>query len=120
MQRYIGKPYNFRNYNCWQHAAKVRDDFGIKTRMFQPRTIKEAFVLIQAQMTVIDNGLSLVDEPQDFDIVFIEKEVGGRRVYHCGVFHDGNVSHCCNNFGSVRYEPLNDFKKGYTGVSFWR
>lgn len=120
MQRYIGKPYSFRDYNCWTHAAAVRNDFGIKTKMFQPKTMADAFVLIQAQMSVVGNGLSLVKEPQDFDIVFVEKMHNKRKVYHCGIYHEGNVSHCDNNFGSVRYEPMAQFTDGYTGVTFWR
>lgn len=120
MEKYIGIPYSFRDYNCWHHVKAVRSDFGIKTKMFQPRTMRDAFKLITAQMSIIDNGLSLVDKPQNFDIVIVEKLHGKRMVYHCGVYYDGYVNHCDNVFGSVRHQSFNEFKQGYTGVSFWR
>jgi hypothetical protein len=120
MQRYVGKPYNFRRYNCYHHVSAVRKDFGIETKMFKARTLDDAFELITAQMSTIGNGFALVDKPQNFDVVFVEKKHKGRKVYHCGVYHDGYVSHCCNIFGSVRHQELSEFKKGYTGVTFWR
>lgn len=120
LAKFIGIPYNFRSMNCWHFVVIVRKEFNIKTRMFKTKNLKDAFEVITAQMSVLDNGLSLVDEPQDFDIVIVETKRHGRRVFHCGVFHGGGVMHCDNIFKSSRYEPLSQFKKGYEGVTFWR
>ena len=120
LSKFIGIPYNFRKMNCWHFVVLVRKEFNIKTRMFKTRTMQDAFDTITAQMQIVDNGLTLVDEPQNFDIVIVEQWRGKRRVFHCGVFHDGSVIHCDGTFGSSRYEPLTEFKKGYKGVTFWR
>jgi hypothetical protein len=120
LAKFIGIPYKFRTMNCWHFVVMVRKEFNIKTRMFKTRTMQDAFDVITAQMSIIDNGLSLVDEPQDFDIVIVEKIHKKRRAFHCGVYHDGGVLHCDNQFKSSRYEPLEEFKKGYEGVTFWR
>ncbi len=120
MQRYVGKPYSFRKYNCFHHVVAVRKDFGIKTTTFQPKTLAVAFELITAQMSVLDHGLSLVESPQNFDVVFVEHKVNGKKRYHCGVYYDGYVSHCCVDFGSVRHELIDNFTNGYDGVTFWR
>lgn len=118
--KFIGIPYRFKTMNCWHFVVMVRKEFDIKTRMFKTRTMEDAFNVITAQMSIVDNGLSLVSEPQDFDIVIVEKMRGGRRVYHCGVYYEGGVLHCDNAFKSSRYEPLEQFKEDYKGVTFWR
>lgn len=120
MDFYIGKPYSFRRFNCWDYAKLIRSDNGIVTKMFQPKTLSGAFELITAEMSKLGHGLSLVIEPENFDIIFVENEINGKKRYHCGVYHDNHVAHCCPLFGSVRYELLSDFKSGYSGVSFWR
>ena len=120
MELYIGKPYDFRTFNCWHYVSQVRKDCGIKTKMFKPRTMTDAFEVITAQMAIVDNGLTLVDEPQNLDIVIIEKKNGKRKISHCGIYHEGYVGHCDNNFGAVRYQEYNEFIKGYERVTFWR
>lgn len=120
MEFFIGKPYDFRDYNCYHHVAAVREYHGIATKMFQPKTKSKAFELITAQMKSAGSGFSLVDSPEDFDMVMVEKKIGSRVVYHCGVYHDGNVSHCDNAFGSVRYESYSEFIKSYERATFWR
>lgn len=117
---YAGKPYNFRNYNCYHHVAKVRSDNNIKTKMFQPKTKAEAFQIITAQMQNLGSGFSRVHSPQNYDLVMVQKTINNKKRYHCGVYFDGGVSHCCNLFGSVRYETLKDFCAGYEETTFWR
>jgi hypothetical protein len=118
--KHIGMPYSFRRFNCWDYVVFARKDFGIKTKLFKPSTLKESFQVITAQMGKLESGLSLVTDPQNFDIVIVERVISGNKVYHCGIYHEGNVSHCCNHFGSVRYESFAEFKKNYNGVTLWR
>ena len=120
LAKFIGIPYSFRKMNCWHFVVLVRKEFNIKTKMFKTRTLEDAFKVITAQMQLINHGLSIVDTPQNFDIVIVEKKKSNRRVFHCGVYYDGGVLHCDNVFKSSRYEPLSEFKKGYEGVTFWR
>ena len=120
MDLYVGKPYSFRNYNCWDHAAKVRSDNNIKTQAFKAKTIDNAFKVITAEMQKIGHGLTKVDSPINFDIAIVHKKQGERFVYHCGVYFDGGISHASRQLGQVVYEPLTEFKKGFEGVVFWR
>ena len=120
IEKYNGKPYNFRSYNCWHHAAQVRADNGIKTKPFAVRTMAEAFKVIKAEMSELGHGLRRVESPIDFDIVMVSKKHGGSDVYHCGVYYSGHVSHCCRAFGAVRIEALGEFTSSYEVVSIWR
>lgn len=117
---YIGKRYNFRRYNCWTHVKSVRDDFGIITKPFAPKTLKDAFKVITAQMQQLDHNMTKVSEPENFDIIISKKTHLGISMYHCGVYHDGNVNHCCNIFGSVRSQSLKEFVADYESYSIWR
>ena len=118
--KYIGIPYNWRRFNCWDYVVKVRKDNNIKTKMFKPRTIANAFQVITAEMQKLDHGLLRVDKPEDFDIVIAGLKKGERFEYHCGIFYGGDVSHCCSRFGSVINQSFNDFKNGYETISIWR
>lgn len=117
---YIGKRYRFRSYNCWTHVVAVRADFGIKTKSYGPRTVKDAFEVITAEMQKLDHNMTLVSEPQNFDIVIAEKTHLGVKTYHCGIYHNGNVNHCCNIFGSVRSQRINEFLQEYESHTIWR
>lgn len=116
----IGKPYDFKSYNCWHHAVFVRDQVGIKTKQFAPRTLENAFKVITAQMQALGHGLLKVDAPQDYDICIVHKKISGREVYHCGVYFEGRVSHCCREARQVRFEELSAFQSGFEGITFWR
>ena len=120
MIEYIGIPYSFRNYNCWHHAVKVRADNGIKTKNFRPRNISTAYEVITAQMQQLDHGLTRADTPEDYDVVITCKNAGERVVYHCGVYYQGDVSHCDGVRGQVVQEPLDTFTAEYGEPKFWR
>lgn len=116
----IGKPYSFRSFNCWNYAAQIREDNGIKTRVFAPLNIENAFKLITAEMQSINCGLVKVDEPKNFDIVMCHKTIRGRLVYHCGVYYNGDVNHCSRESKQVIHGTYKEFINGYEGVTFWR
>lgn len=116
----IGKPYSFRYFNCWDYAVDIRSQANIKTSVFQPVNLKNAFEIITAEMQKLGHGLTKVDTPNNFDIAIVHKCDGSRIIYHCGVYHDGNIAHCSRSLGQVVYEPLNDFKNKYDGCVFWR
>lgn len=120
MELYIGTPYSFRSFNCWDYVAKVRADNNIKTRLFKPRNISNAFEIITAEMKKIDNGLTKVDELQDFDIVIAHTIQGKRPLYHCGLYYQGHVAHCSQLLKQVVYEPYSEFLTQYDGVTKWR
>ncbi len=115
-----GKPYKYRGFNCWDYVVEIRKMHNIKTKQFKPRTLKEAFVFITAEMQKLDGDLMRVSELEDFDIIMGKTKQAGRDEYHCGLYHNGLVHHCDRIFGAVRNEPLADFVKVYEGVSFWR
>ena len=117
---YTGKPYSFKRYNCWDHAVAVRKDNGIKTKAFSPKSMSNAFKIITAEMQRLDHGLTLVDAPQNYDVVIIKKACCEPAVYHCGVWFNGMVSHCSRDAGQVIMEPIQAFSAGYERVTFWR
>jgi len=116
---YIGIPYSFKNYNCWDHVAKVRLDNGINTKLFKPKNITNAFEIITAQMKKIDNGLTRVDSLEDFDIVVFTSK-NNIPTYHCGVYCGGYVSHNDRTKRQVVMETLSVFLASYQGATFWR
>ena len=120
LSSYIGRQYSFRRFNCWDCAVEIRKEFDIKTKLFKPATLKESFKVITAQMQKLESGLTLVSSPDNFDIIIVSRIIGKNKVYHCGIYHDKNVIHCCPDFGSVRYESIDDFRAKYKEVTLWR
>lgn len=120
MIKYIGKPYSFRNYNCWTHACAVRADNGIKTAPFNPKDLRGAFELITEKMKGWDHGLWEVESPKNYDIVIVTKSTSGRQIHHCGVFYDNKITHCCRTRKQVVLDSYEKFIKDYQGVTFWR
>jgi len=119
LSKYIGKPYSFRRYNCWDFVVEARKECGIETKVFKPATLKEAFQVVTAQMQKLGHGLSKVDEPLNFDIVIVSKQ-NKFMSYHCGLLFDGVVVHCCPIVGAVTTSTLFEFTRDKDGVSFWR
>ena len=120
LTQYIGIPYHFRTFNCWDLVVKIRANFGIKTKMFKPKTLKDSFRVVTAEMQKLDHNLTIADTPQNFDIIIAMVIVNGKRTYHTGVYTDGFVTHCCNLFGSVRQEPYASFTVKFDEVTIWR
>ena len=112
----IGTPYNFREFNCWDYVASVRADNNIKTKLFKPSNIANAFKLITAQMQKLEHGLTLVTDKQDFDIVIVKKGA----VYHCGISYGGDVMHCSRPLKQVVKESFIQFIKPYESHTIWR
>mgnify|MGYP003645030394 FL=1 len=119
-QFYIGKPYSFKSFNCWDYAVSIRKNNGIETKQFKPRTMANAFEVITAEMQKLDHGMMKVDTPENFDIVIVNKVELGRLSYHCGIFHNGYIAHCDRVSGQVLYQSYNKFIKGYEGAVIWR
>ena len=112
----IGTPYNFRHYNCWDYVAEIRKDNGIKTKLFKPKNLDNAFKMITAQMQKLEHGLTLVTDKQDFDIIITKKG----SVYHCGLCFGGDVIHCSRQLKQVAKESFTDFIKPYESFNLWR
>jgi hypothetical protein len=112
----IGKPYSFREYNCWDHVAEVRKENGIKTKLFKPKNLDNAYKLITAQMQKLESGLTLVDHKIDMDIVIVKKG----RTYHCGLCFGDDVIHCSRQLKQVVKESFSDFIKTYESYTLWR
>ena len=112
----IGKPYSFREFNCWDYVSSIRLENGIKTKLFRPKNLTEAFGLISSGMKSIDSGLLAVNSPENFDIIIVKE----KKIYHCGLYYDGLIIHCSRQLKQVVCESLTDFKKHYSEYSFWR
>lgn len=112
----IGTPYSFREHNCWDYVANIRRDNNIKTKLFKPANISNAFKMITAQMQKLEHGLTLVDNKQDFDIIIVKKA----NVYHCGLCFGNDVMHCSRPLKQVVKESFIDFIKPYESYTLWR
>jgi len=117
---YIGKPYSFRDFNCWDYVALVRSENGIKTRKYQAVNLGNAFEIITAEMQKLGNGLTLVSNPADFDIIIAHKKKGESLVYHCGLYYKGEIMHCDRNLKQVVAQNYKEFSQGFEGVKIWR
>ncbi len=118
--KWIGKPYNWDNFNCWDYVSAVRNENGITTKEFKAKNKIESFKLITREMQKTGHGLTLVNDPQDFDIIIASNAKAGRTVYHCGLYHSGNVSHSCEMYGQVRQQTFTEFKADFQRVTIWR
>ena len=116
---YTGKPYNFRNYNCWHHVRQVRTDAGIETPCFDVATPSGSDAMF-AEGLRDSRGLVRVDVPQDFDAVLMGERHGSRIVWHSGVYYRGYVSHCELASRQVRLEALADIRARFQEIQFWR
>ena len=116
----IGKPYSFKDYNCWDYVREVRLENGIKTKKYSAGTLDKAFEVITSEMQKLGNGLTKVDSPVNFDIVIGHTDNGKRNLYHCGLFYDGMIVHCDRKMKQVVASTARDFYKAYDGVKFWR
>lgn len=120
MIKYIGIPYSFRDFNCWDFVVKARQDNGMSTKHFKPRNLGSAFDVIEAEMQKLDSGLMLVESPQNFDIVMCEDRTLKKNRYHCGLYFNGLVFHCEKTRGQVVCDYFNAFKGMFGRVTFWR
>lgn len=116
----IGKPYNFRKYNCWDYVREIRQENGIKTRQYQPQNLDNAFEIITAEMQKLGNGLTKVIKPKNFDIVIGHNKTSKRNIYHCGLFFDNQVIHCDRKLRQVVAQDAQGFYRSFDGVKFWR
>lgn len=116
---YTGKPYSFRNYNCWHHVRAVRADAGISTPEFDVAHISEANGAFAAGHAD-SKGLTPVTSPSDFDAVLMGEHHGWRIVWHSGVYYRGYVSHCELASKMVKLESLADIRARYSEIEFWR
>lgn len=120
MNQYIGLPYSFSKFNCWDFVVKVRNDNGLKCEVFRPKKLRDAFSLISKHLRREHAGLTEVKSLQDYDIIMCEKMLGKFSTFHCGIYYQGLVYHCDRSKGQVSYDNLKDFTKPYKSYSFWR
>lgn len=112
----VGTPYVFRTFNCWDYVAKVRVDNGIKTKLFKPKNLDNAFKMVKAEMQKLGHGLTKVSSPENFDIIITRKG----EVYHCGLYYNNDVVHCSRQLRQVVKESFADFTKPYEEYTLWR
>lgn len=116
----IGEPYSFRSFNCWHYVVKVREENGIKTKLFKTKNMTDAYNTITQEMQKLDHGLTKVDEPQNFDIIIVSRLKNNKKVYHCGLYFNGTIIHNSLQFKQVVSETFNDFIQNYNGFTLWR
>lgn len=117
---YTGLPYDFRHRNCWHHVINVRADAGLETPRFDVVSPTAANDMFMAGQNQDSKGLSLVEEPQDFDAVLMGCRHGGRIVWHSGIYYKGCISHCERAAKMVKLESLSDIRKRFQEIQFWR
>jgi len=118
--QYIGLPYSFASFNCWDFVVKVRKDNGLPCEVFRPKKLRDAFRLIKDHIESEHAGFTKVDELQNFDLLVCEKDMGKDSTFHCGIFFDGLIYHCDRAARQVTFNTLSDFSKPYKKVTFWR
>lgn len=114
-----GKPYDFRNYNCWHHVRLARGFVGKNTPVFDvtsPSDIPDAFDRGHADT----KGLTRQEKPEDYDVVLMGYEHGARVIWHAGVYYQGYVSHCARQEKQVKLESMGDLARTYSRLEFWR
>lgn len=112
----IGKPYSFKNYNCWDYVADIRKSNGIETTIFKPKNKNNAFQMFTAQMQKLGHGLTKVNNKQDLDIIIVRKGAA----YHCGLIYGADVMHNSNQLKQVIKESFVEFIKPYESYTLWR
>jgi len=116
----IGIPYDLHNkkgVNCWGLVALVYDkmlgksliSFDVKSYRDIANTFTQAF---------IDNahGFKKTDKPNNFDVVTMNKG----KLFHCGIYHDGNILHSSLEAKQVVYEKYNNVVRQFEVIEFWQ
>lgn len=119
IDEFTGIHYNFRTMNCWHFVRLVRSDAGLSTPEFDvasPRAIDDAFDAGHADT----KGLEQAAYPQNYDVVLMGERRAGRVIWHAGVYYDGCVSHCHMSARQSRRETLDDIRRDYQEIEFWR
>lgn len=120
MDMMVGKPYSFRDFNCWDYVCEIRNQAGLETELFSHKDLNSAFDTVIDEMSGNCAGLTLVDDYKDLDIAIVKKETGKRPIYHIGVIIDKDVYHCSIAAKQVTFEPLSSFKSRYDELTLWR
>ncbi len=122
INNYTGKRYGFLTYNCWHHVVNVRKDVGIKTKVYTVTSMAVGVIASKFNTERISNqhGLTLITEPQNYDIIIFIRPVAGTDYYHAGIYYNNYISHCCNIRKQVVLEPLSEAVKLRRKIEFWR
>lgn len=116
----IGKPYSFRFYNCWDYVVDIRNQAGIDTPLFSVRKMSDAAKKIESEMHNVDHGLKKVESPKNFDVVIGFRMFKGKRLFHCGIWYNGLINHCCLGAKQVVSQEQREFIRDYEAITLWR
>ena len=120
MDMMVGKPYSFKDFNCWDYVCEIRKQVGLNTELFSHNDLYSAYATVTREMAENCAGLSLVESHRDFDVAIVKKETGKRPLYHVGVVIGKHVFHCSMSAKQVVYESLIAFETGYDELTIWR
>ena len=115
LSKYIGKPFCWQTYNCWQFVVEFYHDAGIELKDYTPKdlTLSQAAELFKENIN--KSGFKEVPRPQYGDVVLLKNKREG--LYHVGVWV-GDVMHCSSSAGQVLRQDL--FFLNYESVTYWR
>lgn len=115
LSKFIGKPFCWQTYNCWQFVVDFYREAGIELKDYTPKdmTLNGAAKLFEDNIDKA--GFVEVGTPKYGDVVLFKGLREG--LYHVGVWV-GDVMHCSSISGQVRIEEL--FFIRYESVTYWR
>lgn len=118
LSKYIGKPFCWQTYNCWQFVVDFYAEAGIELKDYTPKdlTLKKASQLFDENVTKA--GFAEVAKPKYGDVCLFKGKRDG--IYHVGVWVE-DVIHCASTgAGQVRIEELFFIIKRFESVTYWR
>ena len=130
MRQYIGIPYNLMNrggMNCWSYIAHVYEhekDQQLNDYLPDSEKVTDVASTFSKAFISGSHGFNKIDKPQNFDVIVFSRDIKVKeritQHYHCGIYFNGAVLHCCSNHGQSVYEPIKSAMTGFQEVTFWR
>jgi len=126
MIEYVGIKYDIRNktgVNCWGLVAKVyHDKFSDDLPDFPSpsKSMRDIAVTFTAAFANNEHGFTMVDKPQDYDVVVFKKMTKFGFLFHCGIWFEGKILHSASRSGGVVYEALSSVSRSFKEIEFWR
>lgn len=126
MIEYIGMPYDIKNQhgvNCWGLVAKVYNDkFSDDLPDFPSpsKSLADISATFTAAFANGNHGFTMVDKPQNYDVVVFKRKMAKCFYFHCGIWLDGKILHSASRSGGVVYEAFDSVARQFKVVEFWR
>lgn len=120
LSKFIGKPFCWKTYNCWQFVVDFYAHAGIELKDYTPKDLSLSTAQGAFEGSIKRSGFKKVNKPSYGDVVLFKSRHAGQ--FHVGVWV-GDVLHCASRFkgaGQVMREEMFFIRQRFQEVTYWR